>query len=203
MDKLKAWIMAHKAMSAGIAIALGLIVYFLLFSRSQPAAAGGGDALTAYYGAQASGQQAAAAVNQSTNELAAATNQVNAAKDVALAQVQGQLAAQTANLNAVAYQDWLAENRNTGSLIAPGTNANWIQGAGTSLLWNMQRGEQSVVADPTTGARYYGESAWSLLPTNYHTGDNPVYWSGAAGQGPIAPTPNKPFTPPFTTPTIN
>lgn len=202
MDKLKAWIMDHKALSAGIAIALGLILYFLLFSRSQPAASGDG-AVSAYYGAQAAGQQAAAAVNQSTNELAAATNQVNAAKDVALAQVQGQLAYQTQQLNAVAYQDWLGENRGTGSLIAPGTNANWIQGAGTGLLWNMQRGDQSVVADPTTGARYYGESAWSLLPTNYHMSDNPVYWSGAAGQGPVAPTATKPFVAPFTTPTIH
>lgn len=210
MDKLKAWIMANKALSAGIAIALGLLLYLLLFSRSQPAAqqgASSNDALSAYYGAQAAAQQAGAATNESTNALAAATGQVNAARDVELAKVQGTLASQINQMNLVAYQDWLAENRNTGpvSKIAAGTNANFWQGTGTSLLWNAERGEASVIADPTTGARYYGESAWSLLPTNFHTGASAVHWSGVGGVAPVAATPNPtqgPFIAPFTVPTV-
>lgn len=116
MEHFKSWVVAHRALAAGGALALVALLYLWLRGGSAPAA-NGSSALQAFYGAQASAAQGASAEAQSTNALAASTGQTNAARDVALAQVgatqagiAAQLQAHADELNLTAYHDYLAES---------------------------------------------------------------------------------------------
>lgn len=205
MEKLKAWIVAHKAMTIGIVIALALLMYLWLSSRAAPAASGSSDnALAAYYGAQASSLQGAAAQAQSEDARLVASGQTAAAERVAIAQLKAPLEALAAQLNLVAYQDYLAESRGAGAANPPvpgtaveggtvyayalnalGTRTLYTGGnAGAPLIErNWQTGEISINAE-TPGT-------WTDIPTGQAA--QTVIWSGVAGEAPVAWSP--PTTP--------
>lgn len=160
MERLKEWASKHKALAIGGGLALVVLLWLLLRGGAKPADTSG---VQAYYAAQAAGAQADAATQQSTNTLAAQTNQTNAQRDVALAQIAAsskpaddQLAAIMAQLNLSAYRDYLgALNMTATSTTTTGVQKYLGQGTnGDQLIYNGLPGDQSMLTDIVTGQNF-------------------------------------------------
>lgn len=217
MEQFKDWVVKHKALAAGGGLALVIILYLWLRSGSSAAAGPDTSGVQAYYAAQAAGSNAAAAGQQSTDALAAATNQTNTAGQVALAQIKAQLDAITTQSNLTAYADYLAEANTAGTASsAPSSNANVVEGvlnSGHDAIAMTVNGF-STITDLVTGQSYYNSQQTPSNPGgDIHTapagvtGDmefnptsvlRPMYYAGP-GTRPVTPTITTPtVTPPLT-----
>lgn len=201
MEQLKHWVVEHKALAAGGAIALVVLLYLWLRSGSQPAAASPDTTgLQAYYAAQAAGANSAAAAQQSTDALAASTNQTNTAGQVYLAQIQASLDAVKEQANLTAYHDYLAEQALTGlsnptsSMTATPTYMQGVGvGTGDPVIWKVTSNPaQSTLYDLRTGQGAFNAGGGSLqvvpgslVPVNWAgPGSDPTPWTA-----PTPPTP--------------
>lgn len=154
IERFKEWVTHHKALAIGGGIALAILLWLMLRPKAQAAPDQTG--LQAYYGAQAASAADTASIAQSTNELAAATNQVNAQRDVALAGLsassvpyQAQLDAITQQLNFAAYHDYLGEVSQTGP-VSPNAALFTAENGQQYVQMTGSGGTQFI--DPTTGA---------------------------------------------------
>lgn len=215
MEKLFEWVKTHRTLA--IIGGAGLLVLLWLMLRGGGSSApqeGGGSALTAYYAAQAAASGDAAEVSQSTNALAASTNQTNAAADVAKAQIAASLEGTKLAVNQAAYQDYLAERVMSGpassgndlrttftvgsQTIDPG-GAIWgeaTNAAGTKTLWQGVMGLPSslVLVNPQTGEVSHNNEVpgtWSYFENGIPA--RLVTWSGTPGDATQAYV--KPATP--------
>lgn len=218
MEKLIDWVGKHKVLAIIGGAGLLVVLYLMFRGGSAPQESGGTSALTAYYAASAAASGDAAQVSQSTNALAAATNQTNAARDVALAQIAEQSKVTTLGLNQAAYRDYLTEQAMSGTaasknVITSGTNFTvggqsvaipgsdiWVEatnGVGAKTLWQGVAGVPSslILVNPQTGEMSFNNEVpgtWSWIE-NYKPA-RLVTWSGTPGEVAQAYTPPAPRT---------
>lgn len=215
MDKLKEWIVHHKALAAGGGIAIAVLLYLWFRSAgTQQAAAPDTTGLQAYYAAQSAASSDTAAATAYNDQLQASSLATNAAETVALAQAQAsatpytdQLTAIQDELNLTAYQDFLAETAGTGNA---STNANAYAGtlnSGDAAVLSTAGG-WSKITDLVTGQTYFNSEqnnpnfpagSPNVAPPGVTsamefaggagpgTGLTPVYWAGVGSQ-PVAPS---------------
>jgi len=206
MEKFFEWVSKNRTLAivggAGI-----LVLLWLMFrgGSAAPAQEGNASALTAYYAASAAASGDAAEVANSTNALAAATNQTNAAAEVAKAQIAAGLEGTKLGLGQAAYRDYLTERAmsgtaQSGNVITAGTNMTvggqsialpgsdiWVEAtnaAGGKTLWQGVAGAPSslILIDPITGAMSMNNEVpgtWSYIE-NYKPA-RLVTWSGTPG----------------------
>ena len=206
MEKLFEWVAKHRTLAIIGGAGILVLLWLMLRGGSAPAAQeGGGSALTAYYAASAAASGDAAEVQQSTNALAAATNQTNAAADVAKAQIAAGLEGTKLGLGQAAYSDYLAERvmsgtAQSGNVLTSGTNATvggqsialpgsdiWVEATnatGGKTLWQGVAGVPSslILVNPETGAMSYNDQTpgtWSYIENNKAA--RLVTWSGTPG----------------------
>lgn len=201
MEKLFEWVAKHRMLAIIGGAGILFLLWIMFRGGSAPQQDGGTSALTAYYAASAAASGDAAAVSQSTNALAAATNQTNAAADVAKANIAAQADALKLQVNQAAYRDYLSERAMSGTASTAGTlPANLydmgLSMAGTEVLWNRATSRAgSTLTDWKTGATEGGGNqtqGWDLLAENWHALSQRVTWSGVPGEKPVPYNPTPP-----------